>query len=85
MANLVYVLCFLTSALVAVLLLRAWKRTPNPILFWSGLGFIGLALNNLLLILDLIIFPTIPITPYRNIPTLIGMLLLIYGLVWNDR
>jgi hypothetical protein len=85
MAEAVYVLCFATSAAVAVLLVRAYRRTRNPVLFWSALGFIGLALNNLILICDVVIFPDVMLRPYRSIPALVGMLLMIFGLIWNDR
>ena len=85
MAEAVYILCFLTSSAVAWLLFRAYLRSRAPVLFWSALGFVGLALNNLIVIFDVIIFPDIPLTPYRNIPALLGMMLMLYGLVWNEN
>jgi hypothetical protein len=70
---------------VAVLLFRAFMRTRNTVLFWCALGFIGLALNNLLLIVDVVILPDVALRPYRNLPALLGMVLMLFGLVWNDR
>ena len=49
MASVVYALCALTSLACAVLLLRAYRRSWARLLFWSGLCFVGLALNNVLL------------------------------------
>ena len=85
MAEAVYILCFLTSGVVAFLLLRAYVRTRTQILLLCGLGFIGLCLNNLLLIADVIVFPLVNITPYRNLPALLGMMLLLYGLIWKNE
>ena len=48
----VYGLCVVTSALCAVLLLRGYARSRVPLLLWSGLCFIGLTLNNVLLFID---------------------------------
>ena len=45
MAAIVYILCALTSLTCAVLLLRAYRQNGVRLLFWSGLCFIGLALN----------------------------------------
>ena len=45
----VYGLCVITSAMCAWLLLRGYARSRVPLLMWSGLCFVGLTLNNLLL------------------------------------
>ncbi|MDF2441754.1 MAG: hypothetical protein JWN98_2738 [Abditibacteriota bacterium] len=85
MAGLVYVLCALTSLACAVLLLRAYKQSQVRLLFWSGLCFIGFTLNNALLFLDLKVFPDTDLFMLRSLPTLIGVLLLIYGLIWDGE
>ena len=54
----VYVLCFLTSAACAWLLGRSYGRSRTPLLLWSSVSFIFLALNNLLLVLDLVGLPS---------------------------
>jgi hypothetical protein len=66
-----------------VLLLRAYARSRVRLLFWSGLCFTGLALNNALLFIDLIVLPQRDLLLLRSIPALIGLLLLIYGLIWD--
>jgi hypothetical protein len=81
MIEVVYALCALTSLACAVLLLRGFYRTRSRLLLWSGLCFIGLMLNNVLLFLDLVIFPEYDLALVRNLTALIGLLLLVYGLV----
>jgi hypothetical protein len=84
MPEMVYTLCFLTSAAVAFLLLPGYRRTRTALLLWSGLGFLGLCLNNILLVLDLVIFPTIDLSIYRAATATLGLLLLVFGLLWTD-
>jgi hypothetical protein len=83
MATLVYALCALTSVLCAVLLLRGYLMSGVRLLLWAGLCFVGLAINNVLLFVDLGLMPGIDLTTWRSMPTLIGLSLLIYGLVWE--
>lgn len=54
----VYILCFLTSAACALLLGRSYSRSRSPLLFWSSVSFVFLALNNLALVLDLVVWPS---------------------------
>ena len=84
-AIIVYILCAATSTLCAVLLLRGYAATRTRLLFWSGLCFIGLALNNVLLVIDVRVIPTIDLTLWRTVPALIGVSLLVYGLIWETR
>jgi hypothetical protein len=85
MATLVYVLCALTSAACAVLLLRGYLRNRVRLLLWVGLCFVGLALNNLLLFIDVRIVADVDLSLWRSLPALAGLLVLIYGLVWETR
>jgi hypothetical protein len=85
MAAAVYVLCFLTSLACALLLLRGYKSSRVRLLLWSGLCFIGLALNNLLLFADRIIWPETDLSILRSLPALLGLMALIYGLVWEGE
>jgi hypothetical protein len=84
-AGAIYVLCALTSLFCAGLLLRSYSKTKIRLLLWSGLCFIGLGLNNVLLVMDLLVFPNVDLSLIRIIPALIGMLLLLYGLIWETR
>jgi len=81
----VYVLCAATSALCAVLLLRGYANTRARLLLWSGVCFAGLALNNVLLIIDVQVIPAVDLSLWRTMPALIGISLLVYGLVWETR
>ena len=83
MAAFVYILCALTSVLCAGLLLRASHRAPNRLLFWSGNSFICLALANILLFVDLIMTPNYDLLILRNVITLGGVAMLLYGLIWE--
>lgn len=83
LATAIYVLCALTSIICASLLLRGWSQTRARLLFWSGLCFAGLALNNILLIIDVAVLPQVDMEIWRTVPALIGVALLVYGLVWE--
>ena len=83
LATPIYVLCALTSIICAALLLRGWSQTGARLLFWSGLCFAGLALNNILLIIDVTVLPQVDLEIWRTVPALAGVALLVYGLVWE--
>jgi hypothetical protein len=85
MAETVYLLCAATSAACAVLLLRAHHRTGTRLLLWSGLCFVGLALNNAMLVVDLILVPEIDLSTWRLLPAVAGVAVLLYGLVWESE
>ncbi|HLY05963.1 MAG TPA: DUF5985 family protein [Rhizomicrobium sp.] len=82
----VYVLCFLTSALCAVLLVRSYLRSRSHLLLWSALCFVMLAINNLLVVIDLVMLPQTDLSLYRNAVTFVGLGCLLYGFIWEaDR
>ena len=85
MAEAVYLLCAATSAACALLLLRAHHRTGTSLLMWSGLCFVGLALNNAMLVIDLILVPDVDLSTWRIVPAAVGVALLLYGLVWESE
>ena len=85
MASIVYALCALTSLSAAWLLFRSFARNRRRLLFWSGLCFTGLAANNVLLVLDRVLFPTaFDLSAWRLVPAFVGLLLLLYGLISED-
>ena len=84
MGLLVYVLCALTSLACAVMLLRGYQRTRVRLLLWSALCFASFAVNNVLLIVDERILPERDLSVLRSLPSLIGIALLLYGLVWES-
>jgi len=85
MAVAIYSLCAATAILCAVLLLSSYRRTRLPLLFWSGLCFAGLALNNILLVADRVVFPAIDLSVWRSSVALSAMIVLLYGLVWHNE
>lgn len=84
MAAVVYILCAITSFTCAVLLLRAYRNSGVRLLFWSGLCFVGLALNNVLLFADRVLFPDNDLYVLRSLPALLGIIVLIYGLIMDS-
>lgn len=84
MAELIYVLCAVTSTLCAALLTRSYLRTRTRMLLWSALGFVGLAVNNILLFLDLAVVPQVSLAIPRTVAALVGMAFIVGGLIWED-
>lgn len=85
MAELVYLLCAATSIVCAALLLRGYRASRTRLLFWASLCFVGLALNNILLFVDLIVLLNIDLFWWRTAPALAGMMVLVFGLIWEFR
>jgi hypothetical protein len=84
MAEIVYVLCALTSVGCATLLLRAWAVSRVRLLLWCLLCFVGLALNNIMLLIDKIVTPRTDLSVWRALPATVGVAVLVYGLVTDS-
>lgn len=84
LANAIYILCALTSILCTLLLVRGYRQSRVRLLFWSACCFAGLALNNILLIVDMRMLPAVDLQIWRTVPAVIGVALLVYGLVWES-
>jgi hypothetical protein len=86
MAAVVYFLCALTSLTCFVLLFRAWRVSRVRLLFWSALCFAGVTLNNMLLVIDRVFLPpSIDLSMWRLALALVAILLLVFGLVWEEE
>lgn len=85
MAEAVYLLCALTSVMCTLLLLRGYRRTKARLLMWSSACFAALAVNNVLLFVDLVILPEIDLSVWRNLSALVGIFLMLWGLIWDSR
>jgi hypothetical protein len=46
---------------------------------------VGLALNNILLFVDLVVVPQVDVFMWRTSAAPLGMCLLLYGLVWDSK
>ena len=82
-AALVYVLCTVTSALCAMLLLRQHRRQRSRLLFWSGLSFVGFAITNALVFADFVVLPDVDLSLVRAAAGLTSIAILLVGLVWE--
>jgi uncharacterized protein DUF5985 len=80
-AELTYALCALTSLVAAILLWRQYRATRTRLLFWSLIGFSGLAVNNVLVFVDLVVVPTTDLTLARTLAGFAGLTALLYGLI----
>ena len=85
MANVVYSLCALTSIVCAVLLIQGFLRTRSRLLLWSSLCFVGLVVNNLLLVVDRIFVHDVDLYTMRSFSALVALSLLVYGLIWESK
>ena len=84
-AEAVYLLCAVTSLIAATLLLRYYRERRTRLLVWSVFAFVGLALNNALLYVDLVMFAGVDLSLYRTAVGAVAMLALVCGLVWETR
>jgi Family of unknown function (DUF5985) len=85
MAGLFYALCTFTALFCACLLLRAYFRTRYKLLLWGGVCFLGLTLNNGLLVVDNQVFPDVNLFTWRLVLALASMLVLLYGIIWDKE
>lgn len=81
--TIVYMLCLLTSTLCAGLLMKAFQRGRQRLLLWSSLCFCLLALNNLLVIVDIVVLPQLDLSVARSLTALAAGCVLMYGFIWE--
>ena len=79
----VYLLCLLSSAVCAWLLARRYARSQTRLLLWAALCFGLLALNNLLVVLDLLVITSVDLSLARLFASLVGIAVLLYGFIWE--
>ena len=85
MAEVFYALCTLMASVCSWLLLRAYYRSRYKLLLWGGLCFVGLTLNNAMLVADKLLFPDINLFTWRLVLALLAMLVLLYGIIWEKE
>jgi len=81
----VYALSVLVGAACAVLLFKAYRRSPSRLLLSAAICFGGLALNDLGLIVDVFVLPDVSIVAVRSLPAVIGLAILVRALVKEGR
>jgi hypothetical protein len=83
MDGLIYTLCAVTAGLCAFFLLRGYLRTHMRLLLWSGMCFLLFGVSNLLNVVNHWWLTSADLMVQRLLVTLLGVMLLIYGLVWE--
>ena len=79
-----FLLAALTSLSCMLLLFRGYTRSGLRLLLWSALCFIFLSVNNMLLFIDTIVFPTaVDLRPFRLTMALAGIACLLYAFIWE--
>jgi hypothetical protein len=85
MAELVYILCAATSLFCAFMLFRSYRATRARLLFLSTLCFAGLAINSVLVVLDLIFLPDYDLRLVRAAVAYVSVFAMLLGLVSESR
>ena len=85
MVGLIYLLCALTALLCSWLLIKAYLHSGYKLLLWGGLCFVGLTLNNTLLIVDKFLVPYIDLSILRLLLALVSVGVFLYGLIWDSE
>jgi hypothetical protein len=81
--SVLYVFALMSSLACMLLLFRAYAATGTRLLLWSALCFVGLSVNNALLVLDFLVFPDMDLRLLRLAAALTGLLFLLYGFIWE--
>jgi len=84
MAMVAYAVGVLTSVFCAFLLIRSYLAQKTPLLLWCCLCFVGLALNNIILFVDLFVVPDVDLGVWRSMTALAALALMLIGLIWED-
>ncbi len=79
-----YLVCAATALACSLLLLRSYRHAGTRLLLWCGLFFFALTLDNLALFIDLVLFPELELSALHLSAALLGVMLLLYGLVWES-
>jgi hypothetical protein len=85
MVGAIYLLCTLTALLCAWLLLKAYHRSAYKLLLWGGVCFIGLTLNNALLVVEKFLLSHFDFSMWRLLLAFSAALVFLYGLIWDSE
>lgn len=85
MGKVVYILCAVTCVGCMLLLIGRYRKSRVDLLFWSALAFLLFTATNILLFVDMSIMgPETDLSLIRNGSTLLGVMVLLYGLIRNN-
>jgi hypothetical protein len=80
----VYLLCFAASMACALLLIRSYLREQASLLLWSSICFSLLALNNLVVVVDMLVLRDMDLMPWRQVTSLAAVGVLLYAFIWRS-
>ncbi len=85
MAESVYIICMVLSVACAAMLFRGYLKNPSHLLLWSSACFGIMAVNNVILLIDVLVLPDIEFGGLymRNITGAVAGSLLLFGLIWE--
>lgn len=83
MAAALYIITILVTLSCAVLLLRAYARVRRGLLLWSGLCFVGLTVDSVLVLADMLMFPSLDLYTWRLASVAVSVSLLVFGMIWE--
>lgn len=80
-AEAVYILCAVAALACTALLARAYIRTPSRLLLWSAVCFACLAVNAVLVVVDLVLVPQYSFRLLRLGVAAAGLVALLWALI----
>jgi hypothetical protein len=82
-----FALVAVSSFTCMVLLFRGYTQRRVQLLLWSAFCFVGLTVNNILVFIDLVIWPgpEVDLRIPRLLASLAGLNCLVYGLIWKTE
>jgi Family of unknown function (DUF5985) len=80
----VYLLCLAASVGCALLLARSYRRNRTRLLLWSAACFLLLAVNNFLVVMDILVLPAMDFIPLRRLASLSAVAVLLFGFIWES-
>ena len=84
-AKTIYLLCAATSLLVAIMLMRQYLKSRTRLVLWSVISFAGLAVNSVLVYVDLVMYTGVDLSVYRSAAGAFAMAVMLSGLIWETR
>jgi|tagenome__1003787_1003787.scaffolds.fasta_scaffold20576890_2 hypothetical protein len=81
--TIIYLLCVAASLLCAYLLARAYTHGRTRLLIWSSICFAMMALNNLVVAIDVLLLPEVDLTIPGAVTALLAVAVLLYGFIWE--
>ena len=80
----VYLLCLAASVGCALLLVRSYRRNRTRLLLWSAACFLLLAVNNFLVVMDILVLSAMDFIPLRRLASLSAVAVLLFGFIWES-